>query len=237
MNPEHLKYLHTYHFDNKKRLGKKKDGGYVIANLDTKYDCYLNCGVGREDSFTIHFLKANPYINYSDRYAFDGTIKKYPKRFKDIQFIRKNIGTIDSPTETNMFNITEQYNNIFLSMDIEGGEYQWILTSTKHTLKKIAQITIEFHGICDDSWGTSYEDKILALRKLTKTHYIVHVHANNFAPVVNGIPTVIEVTYVNKKFFTEEPPLNKTPLPLPGLDFPNDKLNPDVPLDIYPFLH
>ena len=52
---------------------------------------------------------------------------------------------------------------------------------------------------------------------------------------MNHIPDVIELTYVNKNYFTSEPELNTQPLPLSNLDFPNDGIK-DIPLHFYPFV-
>ena len=39
MNIEKIKeHLITYHYPIKKRYGRERDGGYVIAQLDTTYD-------------------------------------------------------------------------------------------------------------------------------------------------------------------------------------------------------
>ena len=58
------KVLRVYQFDpNKKmRYGRERDGGYVIADLGIKYDCYLSCGVATEESFTRDFLSNNTNI-------------------------------------------------------------------------------------------------------------------------------------------------------------------------------
>ena len=53
-----------------------------------------------------------------------------------------------------------KYNDIFLKIDIEGGEYPWLLTIDELQLTKFKQIIIEFHGITNDGWKCKYEDKI-----------------------------------------------------------------------------
>jgi hypothetical protein len=54
--------------------------------------------------------------------------------------------------------------------------------------------------------------------------------------VVNNIPNVIELTYVNKNYFNEAPDFNTTSLPIANLDFSN-KLNcEDINLNFYPFV-
>jgi hypothetical protein len=133
--------------------------------------------------------------------------------------------------------LTEKYDNIFLKIDIEGGEYPWLLEIDESRLDKFKQIVIEFHGITNDGWGCNYNDKIRCLEKLAQTHYIVHAHGNNHGPVVNRIPDVIELTYVNKKYFSSPPKLNTRPLPIPNLDFSNIGGPYDINLNFYPFVN
>jgi uncharacterized protein (UPF0147 family) len=78
---------------------------------------------------------------------------------------------------------------------------------------------------------------VKSLEKLSNTHYIVHAHGNNYGSVVNKIPDVIELTYVNKNCFNLVPELNTIPLPITNLDFPNKSDSDDINLNFYPFLN
>ena len=229
-----LELLKVYSFDKKIRSGINRDGGYVIAELDGNYDCYISAGINQEESFSRDFItKYN--IDKSNSYGFDGTIKDYPYKYTEtIQFIKKNINAFNDDENTDLTFLTDKYQDIFLKMDIEGGEYPWLLSLTETQLNKFKQIVIEFHGITDDAWKCSYSEKVKCLEKLSKTHYIVHAHGNNCGSMVGKIPSVIELTYVNKNYFTSIPELNKTSLPIPNLDYPNDGLR-DINLNFYPF--
>jgi hypothetical protein len=228
--------LRVYHVDKKVRCGTNCDGGYVIADLDGGYDCYISGGVSSEESFSRDFI--NKYkINKSNSYGFDGTIHNYPYHYtNNIQFIKKNINNFNDSNNSNLFFLTEKYTNIFLKMDIEGGEYPWLLEIDESQLNKFKQIVIEFHGITNNGWGCSYENKVKCLEKLSKTHYIVHAHGNNHSPVVNNIPDVLELTYVNKNYFTGVPDFNITPLPIINLDYANNPDLNDINLNCYPFV-
>jgi hypothetical protein len=223
-------------FHNKFRLGRNADGGYVIGELKTNYDCYISAGVSTEESFTRDFIQRyNPGKN--NTFAFDGTIDNYPYEYTtEIQFIKKNIGGYNDAHITDLRFLIDQYNDIFLKMDIEGGEYPWLLSLETYHINKFSQIVIEFHGIMDDSWGARFEDKIKCFKKLLSTHYIIHAHGNNFGDVINGYPCTIELTYVNKKHFMYPPPKNYVNLPIAGVDFPNSGNDtPDIQLNFYPF--
>jgi hypothetical protein len=239
-NPEFLK---VYNFDKKVRYGVKKDGGYVVAELEGGYDLYISAGISNEESFSCEFIDKYNMSEYNS-FGFDGTIDKYPYEYtKNISFVKKNINNFNDKDNTDLSFLASKYTNIFLKMDIEGGEYPWLLSLNEELLYHFKQIVIEFHGITNDGWNTPYNDKVKCLEKLAKTHYIVHAHGNNYGTGVNNFPDVIELTYVNKKYFESEgesknePALNTTPLPIPGLDFPNNAKSKDINLNFYPFVY
>jgi len=229
--------LQVYHFENKIRLGRSGDGGYVICKVEGDYDCYISCGVAGEASFDREFLDLYKNIGKNNSFAFDGTIKDYPSGYtEDITFIRKNISNFNDDNNTNLDNLINTYDKIFLSMDIEGGEYQWLLSLTQDKLQKFKQICIEFHGLNDNTWGTSLNDKIKCLNKLYHTHYIMHAHGNNCSGMQDNIPDVLALTYINKNCLSYVPSKNTIPFPLEGLDYPNNVQARDYELNCYPFV-
>ena len=249
--------LRVYSFDTSKkiRLGVPNDGGYVIADMsaggaggdaDGLYDCYISAGVNDEESFTRDFLarySSSCSLNETNCFAFDGTIQAYPTQYTDkITFIKKNIGgrTTDDVAETNLLFLLNKYSRVFLKMDIEGGEYPWLMRMTADDLRKIKQLVIEFHGITGvgaADWGCSFDMKWDCIKKLSETHYFVHAHGNNHSHVVSGIPDVIELTCIEKSYFSKGAPvLNRVPLPIHGLDFANSRGRGDIDLNAYPFV-
>ena len=51
-----LELLQVYKYDKKIRLGTNGDGGYVMAELDGGYDCYISAGISDEESFSRDFI-------------------------------------------------------------------------------------------------------------------------------------------------------------------------------------
>lgn len=233
---DNLHLLRVYKYDKKIRYGQNMDGGYVIADLDEPYDCYISAGVAEEESFSRDFI--NRYgMTKEISFAFDGTINKYPHNYtENITFIKKNINTYNDDNNTDLSFLISKHKNIFLKMDIEGAEFPWILSLTLEQLASFKQITLEFHGISDNSWNVTYTNKLKCLENLSKTHYIIHAHGNNGAGVSHSIPNVIELTYLRKSCFKTPPPYNRTPLPIPNLDYPNSNLFNEINLNIYPFV-
>jgi len=255
-NDSHLKYLTTYNFENKVRFGNNHDGGYICADL-SPYDCYLSIGVGYDESFSSDLINKYEMVK-ENCFAFDGTISSLPYNFPDnMTFVNKNIGTVNTDITDTLDNYFNKYSSIFMKMDIEGYEYEYILSLPLDNLKKIKQLVMEIHGINDNGFigntttpiyvsGFSMEEsfvkKVEFFKKLSETHYLVHVHANNGGKytIIDGhcIPNVVEVSYVRKDEFSDIPKLNTIPFPLKDLDYINythPELPPNPSLNYSPF--
>lgn len=226
------------------RLGSKKDGGYVIADIpNAAYDCYVSAGVSNEESFSRDFLQKYT-IPTADCYAFDGTIEDYPWKFTtNIQFVKKNISNENTEITCNLKAIAKKYKNIFLKMDIESGEYTWINNMETELLQSFKQMVIEFHDVNTNFTKTPQRGlyfKQRCFKKVVDTHYVVHAHGNNFSTATviddNLVPNILEITYVRKNLFSEQLPLNTINLPC-ELDKPNKAKKPDYSLNFPPFRH
>jgi len=113
--------------------------------------------------------------------------------------------------------------NVFLKMDIEGGEYR-VIPQISRFADRIAAIAIEFHDT--DPLRPVFEAQVQALRD---QFAIIHVHGNNIAGVAaDGLPDALEVTFLNRRFAPSERQRDR--LPVPGLDLPNDPLRPELVL-------
>jgi hypothetical protein len=214
----------------KKRLGKDNDGGYIIAEIpNIKYTTLLSGGIDDDISFEEDFLKKYAVDN---AYAFDGTINKLPKENTQITFIKKNIGFINDNENTNLHNIIDVNECIFVKMDIEGGEIPWIKSLNDQQMNKFEQIVIEFH------WPFSNAE-IDVFNKINTNHYLIHFHGNNCCGTINHngvrIPNVFECTYLHKKYFTNPPELNKELIPS-NLDMKNTS-NDEIYIDYPPFVN
>lgn len=206
----------------------KGDGGYVmIDHVDAKYDVLIAGGVADQVEFEDTFL---------DRwkvpcYAYDGTISSnFPTTRNPITFVNKNIGPFETANETNMHALFDAHEHIFVKMDIEGAEYPWFKSLDDAKIKKIDQMVVELHPPHDFS----------QLDRLARTHWLVHVHANNYGQMVEVaeklfIPTVFECTFIRKKDGEPQLELNTQPFPT-ELDQPNTRDRPDYKLAGFPFV-
>lgn len=190
------------------RLGSNNDGGYIIADgLD--YDCFISCGIGGSTSFENQFLsKYNiPAFGFDIRESFP---------IKGLKFEKKKIGKENNETTTNLMQILSKYKNVFLKMDIEGAEHEWL----KHAdISNVRQFVLEVHGIKN---GT--------LSKLQEKHKLIHIHGNNYGgwDKFNGkiFPKVFECTLVRNEFYFKPSKIDKT------LDQPNNKNAKDITISL-----
>jgi hypothetical protein len=193
----------------RKRIGKDNDGGYIIIDAPINYDFLIGAGINDDTSFEDHFLSLYPKL---ECHAFDGTIKKSPSKNPRFTWIPKNIGSGDN--EDDLISYLEKYSNIFLKMDIEGHEIEWIEKLTEKHLNSLAQIVIEFHYPFS-------ERHYAVMRKIHKTHVMFHFHENNCCGYNGSIPNVFECTFLNRRYVTYPVWRNTIPLPIEGLDQPN----------------
>ena len=233
------KYFKTFTLPDKSkiRLGHKNDGGYVIYDLDNNYDCLLSCGIGNDSSFELDFY--NKYKT-TPGFLFDGTIVDIPKNFPiHYYFIKKNISIINDINSTDLKDIINLFKNIFLKIDIEGWEFPFFANLSEDEMNCFKQIVGEFHSILDNGHYFPLYLKEEVYKKLSKTHYLVHVHGNNAMPfhkVDNKIiPMLLEMTWVRKSDVNSVN-LNYNIFPDIKLDGPNDINKNEYIIDFEPFV-
>jgi len=215
----------------KLRLGKDYDGGYIIIDLpNVDYTTFLAGGILDDISFEEDFI--NKYQN-AKCFAFDGSISNLPKENDKIIFIKKNIGFENNEQNTNLHDIINENDSIFVKMDIEGGEIPWIKSLSDEQMNKFEQIVMEFHNPFSE-----YE--IDVFDKINQNHYLVHFHCNNCCGVRNHngvtIPNIFECTYLHKKYFNDIPELSRELIPS-NLDMKNVLCNDEIYINYPPFVN
>ena len=219
--PLHL--LRTYKPPAAKvRVGPAHDGGYVVVD-GVPYDFFISCGIGGCLGFEVAMLNDHPDLRCL---SFDGTIGDLPEEHPRLQWQKANVGSSEMG-ESNLNEHLRQGRHILLKMDIEGGEHRWAGDVCPELLSNIAQIVIEVHDLSEAvNWHV--------LHVLSRTHHLVHLHANNCGgTTAAGVPIVAELTYLRRDFFSSDPPeedLHPIPSPLDQVNVPG--YGPEIEIDL-----
>lgn len=253
-----LNELQPYKIGEMVRVGDKEDGGYVIPNhFKDSRSTLISIGLGDNWSFEnqgkgIFFDKfisvdhtvsifnilsrllkrvASKKIKLSTTYYFFKLLINYLNTFiiKKNTHVRKKLVIASTKKIKNEITLDECFSmtngkKILLKIDIEGNEYKIIEDVYRHR-EKINLLIIEFHQT--EKMQIEFSNSISMLKEF---FHLVHIHGNNFDYVsANGIPNVIECTFVNKSVFKDEYEKIRN-LPIPKIDYPCNPGKPDINL-------
>ena len=231
------------------RVGKKKDGGYLIPKKSLENTLILySFGLAADWSFEEDFY----HYTKSKIYCYDHTVnwKFFLKLFlgnpktilkffqykfffdnKDKFHIRKMICPTKSYSPSLNENSLADLNSIikttvdkknFFKIDIEGHEYR-ILDQIKKYSSSMNGLAIEFHN-CD-----LHSDKIKNFINNFELQ-LVHIHVNNWALVnSDNSPRVIELIFSTKDFNKKITNFQKK-FPI-SMDVPNNPLYEDLSIE------
>ena len=227
------------------RFGSKYDGGYVLSETDVKNtEQLISCGINTNWDFEFDFFsKAACEVDAYDASVsmklfvrqFFGSMSRFEfydalfiKFFKWVQFKRffrgrvkfnkKYVGPPEFGNEyielTEIFNQTKA-NQIFLKIDIEGGEYR-ILDQILEAQNRLSGLIIEFHDV-----DLHYQKVKQFIRQLDLS--IIHLSVNDNQPLTkDGIPLVLEISFSAN--YVQEDILESYPTPLCRMNRPNGTL-------------
>ena len=180
------------------RLGNKFDGGYVIVDTLERLDSVLSLGVGSDISFEVDLSK---YVKRIDFY--DYSVDRLPVEISNSTFFKLGVSGTSQPGFVSLEEAVSSFgidDNILLKMDIESSEWDVLKHTPMGQLLRFHQIVVEFHGLLGISSEQNGNQILSALQKLNETHKLVHLHVNNYEPVIIvagvPIPNVLEATYL-----------------------------------------
>ena len=226
------------------RIGRPYDGGYTITVNDIKKTGHLiSLGIGDDWSFESEFnlineIPISAYDGSVSKRIFLKQIRRsilrpdkpaniiksiktyhsYNSFFQDkIKHIEKFVGLDYNGfiTMDNVFKETDS-NNIFLKIDIEGGEYR-ILDSIIENQDRLVGMVMEFHD-CD--LHLKIIEKFLSKFSL----FLVNIHANNCGQIDNrtGLPLVLELSFSSQAGESNEFCSYPNPLDQPNNPFEDE---------------
>lgn len=183
-------------------MGTNSDGGYLVPDDLIGIDGLFSPGVASNSDFEFMAVDLLGIPCYMMDYSMDGPARHH----KNFTFDKKFLGSKDCDIYWSLDSWVGRYahnrNNLLLQIDIEGAEFESIISTSKNTLSKFRIIVAEIHGI--DSIFNRYGLKLFNLffEKLLQDFYIVHLHPNNCEGEVRKwnmkIPRVMEMTFIRK---------------------------------------
>ena len=169
--------------------------------------------------FLLKKLRLSKIIKMFDYIDYKIFFKK-----KNIHFLKKVVRNSEKEDEISLTDIIDNFEDIFLKIDIECNEYEILPEVTKHS-EKIISLIVEFHDI------DSNLDKIEKFIIENKFLKLIHIHANNYKDInTNGNPNDIELTFVNKNKINISNERSQKSYPIHGLDYKNLKRKKDIEL-------
>jgi hypothetical protein len=194
---------HDVDGQEKIRLGRQNDGGYVVIDDFRDIDAAYSIGVNDDVSWDADIADRGIKI-----FQYDHTIDAAPP-LAGALWRRIGLGDVTDPS-ANLRSLPDMLaenghagsRDLILKCDIEGAELWAFSKLPDGFFSRFRQIVIEMH--CFEALNrTDFRDRIGdAVARLTECHNVVHVHANNGAPlsVIGGVPVpnVFELTLLRK---------------------------------------
>lgn len=200
------------------RLGPGTDGGYLVPDdLDGIAACF-SPGVSRVAGF-----EKDCALRGMEVYLADRSIETLPEEDPKFHFLKKFIGA----SANDDFITPEQWVNschpkpdddLILQMDIEGYEYETILSMPEPLIRRFRIIVTEFHSV--HLWWSRpfFEISRSAIRKILQTHAVVHIHPNNIGKLIVrqgvALPELPEITFLRRDRIPEKERIRCLPHPL-----------------------
>lgn len=185
------------------RIGGPGDGGYLIPDDLVGLQYCFSPGVSGTSDFEDHLATLN-----IKSFLADYSVDSPPISRPEFTFDKKFLGATDHEPFFTLASWKDKYlqgysGDLLLQMDIEGSEYQVLLSTTDQLLAQFRILVIEFHFL--DRLFDQFCFDILSscFTKILDSFYVVHIHPNNSRGSVRKgdieVPRVMEFTFINKR--------------------------------------
>lgn len=189
------------------RLGPSRDGGYLVPDDLEGIDACFSPGVAETSGFEADCADRGMDVFLADQ-AVDGPELSH----ENFHFTRRNVGCFSGDGMISMAEWllnagVKEFGDLILQMDIEGSEYESIISMPKGIISKFRIVVVEFHDLCMLWSKPFFSIASRAFRKILDTHRCVHIHPNNVGHADSGnvvrvgsidIPNVMEFTFLHK---------------------------------------
>lgn len=199
-----------------KRVGGNGDGAYLVPQelLPSITLCFSAGCENRknfEDVLTHSYGVACHLLDYSSDPERFATPFLEGRQF----FLKKWLRSVTTETSISLSDWVatvgpSDSDHLLLQMDIEGAEYENLISTSSETLAKFSIMVIEFHSLVDlleDDSGLAVLRRTIEV--LNESFVSIHARANNCCGLKTvgagkfTIPKVLEVTFVRKDLVVE----------------------------------
>lgn len=212
------------------RIGGHADGGYLLPD---DFEGLRHCfSPGVAEKADLELVLAERGVKC---FLADYSVDRAPVDHPNVEFDKKFLGKENAGPFMTLQSWVDSKgvsgDDMLLQMDIEGYEYDVLLSTPESTLRRFRIIAIEFHGLQKLSKPRRFAIFQQVCEKLAKDFVVVHMHPNNYAPpvVIRGVrvPPLMEITFLRKDRALFIEPRSDFPH---ALDQPNLSDRPDTPL-------
>lgn len=177
------------------------DGGYLVPASLLRPNRVFSPGVATNSDFENFFL-----ARQIPCHLLDGSVDFAPLQNELMTFEKK---WLTSFTSLNSWSLDDWVHHhaqpgeeLMLQMDIEGHEFEVLISTNQSTLDRFKVIVVELHGLSMAANRDGLRLVNLLLDKLLASHRVVHAHPNNCCSAIKlrGLlwPQILELTLVHR---------------------------------------
>lgn len=212
------------------RVGKSFDGGYIMASPLSSEKIAYSIGICDDVSWDLDMARMGYQV-----YQYDHTIQSLPEEHSNFHWKKLGLGGENRGELRTLGSILSENGHamalgMVLKIDIEGGEWEVLNSCSEELLSRFDQIVLELHNLVKSQ---DQEAILRALELLNKTHFVAHVHGNNYGCVEYCgdlmTPNLLEVTYLSREKYRFTNRKSNACIDF-GLDRPNRSDIPDINL-------
>jgi tetratricopeptide (TPR) repeat protein len=219
----------------KRRVGRDRDGGYVLIDDFSQIDAALSFGIKDDASWDLDVAQRHIPVH-----QFDHTIDCAPVKHPLIEFHKLRIAEADAPDtaclDTLVGKLLANSQRALLKIDIEGDEWGMLAAASPRSFIAFTQIACEFHELGRLTNPVWYGRFFAVIEKLKEEFEVVHVHGNNYMPFMCManvlLPATLEVTFASRRHYRFGETNEIFPTPLDRPNFPDA---PDLHLGTFKF--
>jgi hypothetical protein len=182
------------------RLGPDGDGGYLVPDDLDGIEYAFSPGVSDESGFEADLAERGIRVFLAD-HSVDGPAESNPL----FSFDKKYVGCLEDERFVTLdgwkqARIPDYAGDLLVQMDIEGAEFEAIMSLSPALQRQIRIIIIEFHYL-HQLWNKPWFRLVSrTFEKLLSTHSVVHIHPNNccgsFSSRGLTLPRIAEFTFL-----------------------------------------